>query len=90
MARPRIKNPMTHKVNFMIKPELAGFIKLVAEKSYSTESEVARHLFAAALKELLEKALNYAKTEKEKEALKHFINTQIVPLLSAQVMSVKL
>lgn len=81
---------MTHKVSFMVKPELADIIKYIAESTYTLESEVWRHLCASALHQQFTIALKNAKTEKEKEGLKLIINTQILPLLSTQIMGVKL
>jgi hypothetical protein len=90
MGRPKLKNPMTHKINFMVKPELGDFLKTVAESANVSESELHRHLFGAALLNIIEVWLkNDTTPEEHKKALKLVCNTQILPLLNPVLMSGK-
>ena len=82
MGRPKLKNGKTRKINFMINPELGDFLKLIAEGSNVTESDLHRHLFATALTDIIKKAAKGDIPEQHKENLNLMLNSQIIPLLN--------
>lgn len=82
MGRPKLKNGKTRKINFMINPELGDFLKMIAETTNVTESDLHRHLFASALNDIIKKSLKNDIPEQHKKTLNLILNTQVIPLLN--------